>query len=293
VKRRTTPLRRLDREEVGHFRIEKFGRTSILDFSEAAYEIAKEKIDPYSSKFSKKKFTQQQHAVIICLKIRSGSTYVEIVERLVEEPRIRKALELEEVPHPTTLVKAFERLETELWRIFLQASAEILERNGIVGVDASGFERSHASRHYTKRAKLHIQELKTTLLVDTEENAILDVHIAASRKHDTQIGPQLVKRASKFIEILLGDKGYDDKDFRKLCRKLGIRPLIKHREFTSLHKAWNVLLDDDLYGQRNQNESVNSTIGRKYESNVFSRKWYKQFREIVAKCIVHNLERAI
>ncbi len=82
-----------------------------------------------------------------------------------------------------------------------------------------------------------MEELKTTILVDTEENAILNVHIAASRKHDTQIGPQLVKRASEFIEILLGDKGYDDQDLRDLCRELNVRPLIKHREFTNLHKA--------------------------------------------------------
>ncbi|KXA94895.1 transposase, partial [candidate division MSBL1 archaeon SCGC-AAA259E19] len=87
--------------------IEDYRSTSILGFSEVAYRIAKEKIDPYSSKYSKKKFTLQQHVVIICLKIRSGSTYKGIVERLVEEPRIRRALDLEEVPHPTTLVKAF------------------------------------------------------------------------------------------------------------------------------------------------------------------------------------------
>ncbi|KXA91366.1 transposase, partial [candidate division MSBL1 archaeon SCGC-AAA259E17] len=99
--------------------------------------------------------------------------------------------------------------------------------------------------------------------------------------------------ASKFIEILLGDKGYDDQELRKLCHELNVRPMIKHREFTPLHRAWNARLDEDLYGQRNQNETVNSTIGRKYDSSVFSRKWYKQFREIIAKCIVRNLDRAM
>lgn len=272
--------------------IEEFGKTCRLIFVETAYKIARENIAPYSGKYSKKTFTLQQHAVVICFKIRQQESYKEIVETLVEEPRIRQALDLEEVPHPSTLCKAFERLGMRVWRLLLRASTEILEKNGVVGVDASGFERSHASRHYTKRAKLHIKELKTTLLVDTEENAVIDVHIAASRKHDTQIGPQLVKRASKFIETLLGDKGYDAQDFRELCHDLRIRSLIKHREFTSLHKAWNARIDDDLYGQRNQNESVNSAIGRRYDSSVFSRKWYKQFREIVAKCIVHNLGRA-
>lgn len=63
-----------------------------------------------------------------------------------------------------------------------------------MGIDASGFDRSHASKHYTKRAKLTIQQLKVTLLVDTRANVILDLHITTTRKHDTQIAPSLINR---------------------------------------------------------------------------------------------------
>lgn len=53
------------------------------------------------------------------------------------------------------------------------------------------------------------------------------------------------------------------------------RPLIKHREFSSLHKAWSARLDPNLYGQRNQNETVNSSLKRKYGAFVLSWHWWK------------------
>jgi len=110
-----------------------------------------------------------------------------------------------------------------------------------------------------------------TLLVDTKVNAILDLHVTTTRKHDSQIAPSLIKRNPETIDILLGDKGYDDQKIRRLARHHEVRPLIKHREFTSLHKAWNARLDADLYGQRSQSETVNSTLKRKYGAFVRSR----------------------
>ncbi|MEF8814355.1 MAG: hypothetical protein V5A55_11130, partial [Halovenus sp.] len=36
--------------------------------------------------------------------------------------------------------------------------------DGLTGIDASGFERTHGPAHYTKRTNLTIQQLQTTLL---------------------------------------------------------------------------------------------------------------------------------
>ncbi len=80
-------------------------------------------------------------------------------------PRIRSALNLTELPAPSTLCKAFDRLDMAVWRVLLNLSVSPLPTNGVAGIDASGFDRSHASKHYTKRAKLTIQQLKVTLLV--------------------------------------------------------------------------------------------------------------------------------
>ena len=74
-----------------------------------------------------------------------------------------------------------------------------------------------------------IQQLKVTLLVDTRANAILDLHVMTTRKHDSKIAPSLIKRNTGEVAILLGDKGYDQK-IRTLAREDDVRPLIKHRE---------------------------------------------------------------
>jgi len=208
-------------------------------------------------------------------------------------PRIRQALGLTELPTPSTLCKAFNRLDMAVWRVVLTLSATLLPTSGIVGVDASGFDRSHASKHYTKRAELTIQQLKVTLLVDTKVNAILDLHVTTTRKHDSQIAPSLIKRNPETIDILLGDKGYDDQKIRRLARHHEVRPLIKHREFTSLHKAWNARLelistDREVNQRRSTQRSNESTV-----PSVRSRQWWKQFRELVLRCLVHNIDRAL
>ena len=265
----------------------------LLRFVERAFHLASRAVARYSSKFSKRRYTLHQHIVLLCLKVRKNTTYRTLLDELVEMPRIRNAISLTEIPTPSTLCKAFNRLDMAVWRVLLNLSVTLLPTNGVVGIDASGFDRSHASKHYTKRAKLTIRQLKVTLLVDTRANAILDLHVTTTRKHDTQIAPFLIKRNTDDVAVLLGDKGYDDQQTRALARREEIRPLIKHREFTSLHKAWNARLDTDLYGQRSQNETVNSSLKRKYGEFVRSRYWWKQFRELTIACLIHNFDRTL
>lgn len=138
-----------------------------------------------------------------------------------------------------------------VWQVLLNALLADLPLNDVTGNDATGFERAHTTAHYTKRTNLTIQQLKTTPLVDTATNAVLEIHVTTTREHDTQIALQLMKQNADSIEVLTGDKGYDDKKLRQLARDHDIRPLIKHRELTSLHKAWNARLDGDLYHRRN------------------------------------------
>lgn len=268
-------------------------KSRLLRFVEQAFHLARRAVARYSSKFSKRRYTLHQHIVLLCLKVRKDTTYRTPLDELIEMPRIRKAINLTELPAPSTLCKAFDRLDMAVWRVLLNLSVSLLPTNGVVGIDASGFDRSHASKHYTKRTKLTIQQLKVTLLVDTRANAILDLHVTTTRKHDSKIAPSLIKRSAGEVAVLLGDKGYDDQQIRALAREDGIRPLIKHREFSSLHKAWNARLDDDLYGQRSQNETVNSRLKRKYGAFIRSRRWWKQFRELVVGCLTHNLEKAL
>lgn len=69
-----------------------------------------------------------------------------------------------------------------------------LPLNDVTGIDATGFERAHTTAHYTKRTNLTIQQLKTTPLVDTATNTVLEIHVTTTREHDTQIALQLMKQ---------------------------------------------------------------------------------------------------
>ncbi|MHC3381492.1 IS5 family transposase [Haloarcula sp. H-GB5] len=267
-------------------------KSRLLRFVEQAFHLAQRDVARYSSKFSKRRYTLHQHIVLLCLKVRKDTTYRTLLDELIEMPCIRNAINLDELPS-LNVVQSLNRLDMAVWRVLLNLSVTLLPTNGIVGIDASGFDRSHASKHYTKRTKLTIQQLKVTLLVDTRSNAIIDVHVTTTRKHDSKITPSLIKRNTGEFAVLLGDKGYDDEKVRALARETGVRPFIKHREFSSLHNAWNPRLDANLYGQRSQNETVNSRLKRKYGAFVRSRHWWKQFRELAIACLAHDLDRSL
>ena len=90
----------------------------------------------------------------------------ELLDELIEMPRVRNATDLEELPSPSTLCKAFNRLNMEVWRVLLNLSVTLLPD-----------QRCRRDRHLRGRpqsrlktlheTKLTIQQLKVTLLVDT------------------------------------------------------------------------------------------------------------------------------
>lgn len=62
--------------------------------------------------------------------------------------------DLDSIPAPSTLCKAFDRMEMAVWRLLSNVSLADLPLNGVTGIDASEFERAHDSTHYTKRTNL-------------------------------------------------------------------------------------------------------------------------------------------
>ena len=76
----------------------------------AAYEIGQESLPQYSHRFSPKKFTLPQLLACLVLKAFLKVDYRGVVEFLNDCPELRKTIELEDVPHFTTLQKACKRL---------------------------------------------------------------------------------------------------------------------------------------------------------------------------------------
>ena len=92
-------------------------KSQILRFTEKAIHLARRAVSRYSSKFYKRRYTLPQHVVLLCLKVRKNTTYRGLLEELTEMPRIRRVLGFAELPTPSTLCKAFSRLDMTVWRI--------------------------------------------------------------------------------------------------------------------------------------------------------------------------------
>lgn len=80
---------------------------SPLQVAREAYCLAKRKLRPFSSKYSRKDYTQAQHFALLVLRQFFKTSFRGIVQIALEWSDLRRVLELEEgaVPHFTTLQK--------------------------------------------------------------------------------------------------------------------------------------------------------------------------------------------
>lgn len=89
-----------------------------------------------------------------------------------------------------------------------------------------------------------------TLVVDIGSHAVIDVHCTTRKTTIRRSEYRSLRGTPSDLQVLLVDKGYDSGDFRDYLRENGVRPLIKYREFTSLHEAQNAQMDPAPRGQR-------------------------------------------
>jgi IS5 family transposase len=224
-----------------------------------------------------------------------GHSYRQLLDVLHEMPRIvsKLGLEVAELPDFTTVCTRMQDLEMARWRVLLRLSADLHEPGEVQAIDATGFDRRAASRRYARRTNYTFTAVKTTVLVDCETSTILDIHCSMKRPHDTQIGEQLLKRNLDQVETITADKGYDWDELRGKLREAGVRPVIKHREFSSLDAAHNARLDDETYHRRSVVESVIRSLKQRFGDTLRARTWFGQFRELALKAAVKNIEAAL
>lgn len=270
----------------------KYSETRLLKLANSLYSKSQKVCPAYSSKFSKKTYTQHQHIALLCLKKRLKADYRELEELVTEMPRIQKALELDQIPDFSTPCKAFRRLSKLVFIVLLELTLPD-NLSGTYGIDSTSFNRSHISGHYAKRCKIRIRSMKTTFLINSDKQLIVGVHTTTTRRHDTRIILPVIAKCTHHIDNLVADKGYDHNLIRDALESVGIKPVIPYREFTVLDKLANSMLEKSLYNKRVFNETVNSVVKRKYGYELVSRNWRNQQKEVYLMSILHNLHRQI
>src|SRR5262249_2929104 len=83
---------------------------SPVGLARIALSVARESIPAYSSKFSRKDFTQHQHFALLALREFLKTDYRGLEQMLHEWAELREALGLAKVPDHSTVQKAAERL---------------------------------------------------------------------------------------------------------------------------------------------------------------------------------------
>jgi len=272
-----------------------YSETRIYKIAVESHKLAQKVVPAYSSKFSKKTYTQDQHIAVLCIKAKIRQKLRETEEMLIHTPHLCEAIGLSQVPDFTTMCRAMKRLRNKVLTVLLYLTASVLPVSGKASIDATGFDKRHSSKHYVKRCKMKLGSMKTTFIVDTSTLVILAVHATVTRKHDSKIILPLVHKALKSfrITVLPADKGYDDRTVRDELRQLGIRPLIKHREFKPVDKTNNRRMKSEDYHQRSMSETVNSMLKRKYDDTLHTKSYWNQYKEIMLMAVVHNIERNI
>ena len=221
--------------------------------------------------------------------------YRKLMDVLREMPRVTKLLGLkaETLPHFSTVCARKQEIPMRRWRALLDQSVELYDLGDVQAIDATGIDRVHASQYYAKRTDYTFEAVKTSLLVDCETSAILDIHCSMKQPHDTQVGWQVLTRNLDVLTAVAADKGYDWEMLRTKLRAEGVTPLIPQRDPGMRGWARNLLIDVRTYHQRSNAESVFFGLRRRYGETLWSRTWFGQFRELVMKSAVRNIERPL
>lgn len=275
------------------------------------------RVRKYSSKYSKKTFSNWIHIVLLALRQRMDKSYREFYDIIEVCTEILNLLAIKSVPHFTTLQKAAKRLQAKfLEKIiagFLLFTMTVSIRTGI---DATGLQPTRASAHYTtvlkknKKSRRKIKNhIKLTTYVDLDNQLIISQKIRRSPAHDNRDflpvvrkGKEILGKAKKRIKSLDADKGYDAEEnhefvVEELCAEDRIRLKNKDKPIWKTSGAYRKKAKRRIKrlrrNYRSKNETVFSVIKRLNGSTVRSIKVSMQNKEVLFKEIAYNANRLV
>jgi len=274
-----------------------------IRFIQATISVVKSiHLNPYSSKFSKKIYTQHQLLVLILFKDFRNQHYREFIEDVGDMAEVQEILDLSEVPHFTTLQKFISRIKTLYLRFTFRKTVDLFysfdENIPITAIDSSGFTSGYCSHYFSERTgKIRKHFLKTSISIDTDQQVITGFIASKSRVHDTRHAVKLLRQCHKIrkSDCYVMDKGYDSEAIHRLIREeLHANSVIPIRSWKNdviggtYRQEMAQHFNDTIYPRRQLVENKFSVLKRKFNGDLKARRFLIQMKEIANKMIVCN-----
>lgn len=211
---------------------------------------------------------------------------------------ITTALNLPNVPHWTTLQKAFKRLPPRLIRGMVRLSGKCRDR--IAALDPTYYQLTNPSKGYCRRINRDPRKdalRKASVLVATSSKKVLDVYIKAIERHGMKDVPEIIRPETCADRTILGDKEFDAESFHQAVEDAGGTSIVPprhmdvpvHRTEGFHRKKLKRTGIPRIFRFRVAAESNNSAVKRRFSPVLRGRTFWQQSRNLYGKYLAYNL----
>ncbi len=265
-----------------------------------AYGLAQQTVPRWSHPKSPHRYTFPQLVACVVLKTALGMTYRDFVEWLKATDRVCAVLELERIPHYSTLNRVMHRLRSrDLHRMLAVLHRHLRTQETGAAADSTGFREERASAYYqSRRGRRYRRWRKGVVLVGLTTMMVLAVRAGRGPGSRARFWRGLKRSGRRWVQdggVWLADAGFDGRavaatDLVPPVRRGGA---VMAPERQARRARVEAARRQGLYGQRWKSETAISVIKRKWGDAVTHRKGWHIHREILLRGLVYGLHRGL
>jgi len=210
---------------------------------------------------------------------------------------ITTALGLKDVPHWTTLQKAFKRLPPRLIRRLMQLAGKC--KDHIAALDTTYYQLSNPSSGYCRRIgrnPVKDRLRKASVIVTTNKKKVLDVVMTAKECHGMKHIPKFDKQVFNGRTVL-ADKEFDAESFHQTIENAGGKSIVpvKHMEVP----IWRTKGEHRkelkrkgiprIFNKMVMSKTNNSAVKRRFSPVLKGNSYMQQLRDLYGKYLAYNI----